>query len=165
MIQESKRAKNTDYSVDIGEGVMQHLTFNPSKNFAEGNLVLFGITVRQQGRRLIIITKIYEEERREEIVGKLGIMVKVMMDMTFNDHTGVDRAHIVDQKDILSQISKHKMTADKLAKNVTQEQDVTVETIDLITGEMVPVEFSMKLLKIEKTEMKDKKTNDDNIQK
>lgn len=166
MVQDSKYAKNADYSVDIGEGVMQHLTFNPSKNFAEGNLVLFGITVRQQGRKLIIITKIYEEERREEIIGKLEIMVKVMMDMTFNDRTGVDVVHIVDQKDILTQISKHKMTADKLAKNVTQEQDVTVETIDLITGEMVPVEFSMKLLKIEKAEIDNKKVNNEkNVKK
>lgn len=162
MKQESKYAKNADHSKDIGNGVIQHLTFNPSKNFAEGNLVLFGITVRQQGRKLIIITKIYEEERRDEIVGKMGIMVKVMMELTANGNSGVDRAHIVDQKDILEQISKHKITADKLASGIVkdqdlkQEQDITVETVDLITGEMVPVEFSMKLLRIEKEKV-DKK--------
>ena len=154
MTQDSKYAKNTDYSSDIGGGTLQHLTFNPSKNFAEENVVLFGITVRQQGRKLIIITKIYEEERREEIVEKLGIMVKVMMSIVSHDQSGVYRAHIVDQKDILAQISKHKMAAEKLAENTTQEQDVTVETPDLITGEMVPVEFSMKLLRIEKRENK-----------
>ena len=149
MVQDPKCTKNADYSTDIG-GTFQYLTFNPSKNFAEENVVLFGITVRQQGRKLIIITKIYEEERREEIVEKLGIMVKVMMDIVPSVRSGVYMAHIVDQKDILVQISKHKMTTDKLAENIAQEQDITVETIDLITGEMVPVEFSMKLLKIEK---------------
>jgi hypothetical protein len=153
VVQDPKCTKNADYSTDIG-GTFQHLTFNPSKNFAEENVVLFGITVRQQGRKLIIITKIYEEERREEIVEKLGIMVKVMMDIVPSARSKVDMAHIVDQKDILVQISKHKMTADKLAENIAQEQDITVETIDLITGEMVPVEFSMKLLKIEKRENK-----------
>ena len=157
MAQESKYAKNADYSIDIGGGVIQHLTFNPSKNFTEGNVVLFGITARQQGRKLIIITKIYEEEKREEIVDKLGIMVDVMMNLMSHDQNMIDSVHIVDQKDILTQISKYKMTADKLAENVAQEQDVTVETIDLITGEMVPVEFSMKLLKIEKAETNNEK--------
>lgn len=154
MVQDSKYGKNADYNSDIGGGTFQHLSFNPSKNFAEENVVLFGITVRQQGRRLIIITKIYEDERREEIIEKLGIMVKVMMDIVPTTRSGVDVAHIVDQKDILVQISKCKMTADKLAENIAQEQDITVETLDLVTGEMVPVEFSMKLLKMGKRENK-----------
>ena len=153
-MQDSKYLKNADYSTDIGGGTIQHLTFEPSKNFAEGNVVLFGITVRQQGRRLIIITKIYEEERRDEIVEKLGIMVKVMMGIVSSSRGGVDRAYIVDQKDILAQISKNKMATDKLAENIKQEQDIVVETLDLITGEMVPIEFSMKLLRIEKTKSK-----------
>lgn len=157
MVQESEYAKNADYSADIGGGVVQHLTFNPSKDFVEGNVVLFGITVGQQGRKLIIITKIYEEEKREEIVNKLGIMVNVMMNLMPHNQNIIDGAHIVDQKDILAQISKHKMTVDKLSENITQEQDITVETIDLVTGEMVPVEFSMKLLKIEKVETNDEK--------
>jgi hypothetical protein len=138
-----------DYSTDVGEGTVQYLTFNPSKNFVEGNVVLFGITVRQQGRKLIVITKIYEEERREEIVRKMGIMVRVMMDVVPHGHNGIYETYIVDQKDIIDQISKYKMTVDKFDENILQEQDVIVETIDLITGEMVPVEFSMKLLKIE----------------
>jgi hypothetical protein len=154
VVQDSKYLKNADYRTDIGGRNIQHLTFEPSKNFAEGNVVLFGITVRQQGRRLIIITKIYEEERRDEIVEKLGIMVKVMMGIIPSSRSGVDRANIVDQKDILAQISKNKMAADKLAENIAQEQDIMVETLDLITGEMVPIEFSMKLLRIEKTKSK-----------
>lgn len=167
MAQDSKYAKNADYSTDIGKGAVQHLTFNPSKNFAEGNLVLFGITVRQQGRKLIIITKIYEEERRDEILDKMRIMVKVMMNFIFKDRHLVDNAHIVDQKDILEQISKHKMTADKLAlgmfqdEDIKQDQDIIVETIDLITGEMVPVEFSMKLLKVDKVETNNEKMNEE----
>ena len=150
MVKESEGTKNTDFSTDMAGGLVQHLTFNPSKNFAEENVVLFGITVRQQGRRLIIITKIYEDERREEIVNKLGVMVKVMMDLVPKVQDIIDSAHLVDQKDILAQISKRKISANKLIENIEQEQDIIVETIDLITGEMVPVEFSMKLVKIEK---------------
>lgn len=153
MVQDSDYKKSVDYSTDIGK-ITQHLTFNPSKNFAEGNVILFGFTVRPQGRRLIIITKIYEEERREEIVKKLGIMTKVMMRIVPSSRSGVDKAHIVDQKDIIAQISKNKIPIDKFSENMEKEQDIIIETIDLITGEMVPVEFSMKLLKIEKRENK-----------
>lgn len=151
MEQNSKHIKDIDYRVNIGKGITQNIIFNPSKNFAEENVILFGITVRQQGEKLIIITKIYEEERRDEIVQKLGIMVAVMMKI-YQNRNIIDAAHIVDQKDILEQISKRRITMNDLTENMTQEQDITVETLDLITGEMVPIEFSMKLLKIEKIE-------------
>jgi hypothetical protein len=157
VIEDSKYAKSADCSSD-DIGSLQHLTFNPSKNFAEGNVVLFGITVRQQGRKLIIVTKIYEEERRKEIVEKLGIMVKVMMGIVPISRSGVDYAHVVDQKDILVQISKYKMIVDKSSGNMAQEQDIVIETLDLITGEIVPVEFSMKLLRVEKKEKPKRKS-------
>jgi hypothetical protein len=142
----AKHKKDVDCGTDIGRTI--HLTFNPSKNFAEENVILFGITIVPQRRKLIIITKIYEEDRRDEIVNKLGIMANVMMMTIPSSRTGVDNIHIVDQKDILIQISKNNV--DKFSGSIYKEQDLIVETIDLITGEMVPVEFSMKLLKIEK---------------
>lgn len=141
---------NADHSVDIGNGIIQNLKFFPSQDFTdeEGDVKLFGISVRQQGRKLIIMMKIYEEGRRKEIIDKSGIMAKIMLMAIGNDE--IDKIHVVDSKDILDQISKHKIDANKLTKFEKQEQDITVEVIDLITGEMVPVEFSMGLLKIDK---------------
>lgn len=145
---------DADLSVDIGggivqQGVIQHLTFNPSKEFGddEGEK-LFGITVRQQGRKLIIITKIYNEKRRKEIIDKFRILIKLMI-TTMGDKE-IDKIHIVDAKDMLDQMSKYKITAEKFDKYMKQKQDITVEIIDLITGEYVPVEFSVGKVIIDK---------------
>ena len=147
--------KNADKDVSIGDGIIQHLTFNPSKDFADGNVRLFGISVKQQGRKLIIIMKIYDEERREEIIRKSEMMTKMMI--TLVGKRDIDTIHIVDSKDVLDQLSKYRMTADKFAEDIEQEKDVTIETIDLITGEMVSVVFGMKLVNIDKGA--DKKTS------
>ena len=140
--------KNADKDVYIGDGIIQHLTFTPSKDFADGDVRLFGITVKQQGRKLIIIMKIYEEGRREEIILKSAMMTKMMMALV--GKRDVDTIHVVDSKDVLDQLSKYRMTADKFGEDIEQEKDITIETIDLITGEMIPVEFSTKLVNIDK---------------
>ena len=139
--------KNADKNIDIGNGIIQHLTFNASKDFSDGDSKLFGITVKQQGRRLIIIMKIYEEGRREEIIHKSGIMAKMMIMLVGKND--IDKVHIVDSKDVLDQISKYKITGDEFVKDVEKKQDIAVEVIDLITGEIVPVEFTMGLVSIE----------------
>lgn len=146
----TEQMKSADHSVNIGNGVVQHLKFIPSKDFTDegGDVKLFGITVKQQGRKLIIIMKIYEEGRRKEIIGKSEIMTKIMTSVI--GHHDIDKIHVVDSKDVLEQMSKHKIDGSKFTKDEKQEQDITVETIDLITGEMVPVEFTMGLKKIDK---------------
>lgn len=139
---------NADQSMDIGEGIIQHLIFNPSIEFVDKGKKLFGITVRQQGRKLVIITKIYDDKRRKEVIDNLGIMSKIMMMTEGNGR--IDKIHIVDSKDILDQLSKHKITADKFGKDMKQKRDIIIETIDLVTGEYVPVEFSVGIMKVEK---------------
>lgn len=144
-----EQIKNADHSVNIGNGVIQHLKFTPSKEFAdEEGVKLFGITVKQQGRKLIIIMKIYDEGRRKEIIDKSNMMTKIMSSVI--EHDDIDKIHIVDSKDILDQISKHKIDGSKFAKDEKQKLDITIETIDLITGEMVSIEFAMGLVRIDK---------------
>lgn len=144
--------KNADHSVNIGNGTVQHLKFIPSKDFTdEEGVKLFGITVKQQGRKLIIIMKIYEEGRRKEIICKSEMMTKIMTSVI--GHNDIDKIHIVDSKDVLDQMSKHKIDESKFAKEEKKEQDIIVETIDLITGEMVPVEFTMRLKRIDENKL------------
>lgn len=140
---------NVDHSVDMGNGAIQHLKFIPSKDFADGDTKLFGITVRQQGRKLIIIIKIYEERRRKEIIYKSSVMARTIMVM---GHKDIDKIHIVDSKDILDQMSKYKIDPDRFSRYEDQKKDVTIETIDLITGEMIPVEFTMGMIRMDKYE-------------
>lgn len=153
MEQSSKYTESVDFSASIGDGSVQCLTFNPSKNFSEGNTTLFGITARQQGRNLVIVTKIYKEKRRHEIIGKMGIVTNVIIGLMSNSRNKLDKVYVVDQKDVLEQISKHKMIDKKLVESVTltdftKEKCVTIDVIDIVTGEMVPIGLSVKLLKI-----------------
>jgi|SRR3972149_1835575 len=129
-----------DQSVKIGEGIVQHLTFHPTREFTDGNIKLFGITVKQQRRKLIIIIKIYEESKRNEIIDKSRMMTEMMKFMVKNE---IDVIHVVDSKDILDQISKYKLTVDKIEKDICRS-NVIIETMDIITGEFVSVEFNVR---------------------
>ncbi len=130
--------------------VVQQLKFNPSQDFFYKDVRVFGVTVRQQGRKLIIIMKIYDEDRRKEIISKSEEMINVLL--AYVGHDDIDNVHIVDSKDVLDQISKYKTDDSKFIKD--QEQDIIIETIDIITGEMIPVEFIMGLVKMDKNKNK-----------
>lgn len=136
--------KNADQNVDIGNGVIQHLKFIPTKDFYEGDIKLFGVKVRQQGRKLIIIIKFYDDGRRKEIISKAGIMVR-MMQQTIG-HDDIDVIHLIDSKDVLEQMSKYKIDENTFSND--EKIDISIETIDLITGEMVIVDFSMGLMRV-----------------
>lgn len=127
--------------IDMEEEAIKNLVFNPSRDIFEGNVRLFGFTIRQQGPKLIIIIKIYEESRRKEILDKIAIMVGIMINSV--KYRGIDIIYVVDSKDILDQIARYKIDHSKFGEDLMQKQDVTIETVDIITGEYVPVEFSL----------------------
>lgn len=142
-----KHMKSSDLDVDIGNGVMQHLKFIPTQDFYDRDVKLFGVKVRKQERKLIVILKIYTEDRREEIISKSGEMSR-MVCKAIGDKD-IDKIHIVDAKDVLEQMSKYKITGKSFPKDEGQKITVVVEVIDLITGEIVPVEFNMGFMKID----------------
>jgi len=142
-----KHMKSSDLDVDIGNGIMQHLKFIPTQDFYDRDVKLFGVKVRKQERKLIVILKIYAYDRREEIISKSGEMAW-MVNKAIGDKD-IDKIHIVDAKDVLEQMSKYKITGKSFPKDETQKITVVVEVIDLITGEMVPVEFNMGFMKLD----------------
>ncbi len=141
-----KHMKSSDLDVDIGNGIMQNLKFIPTQDFYDRDVKLFGAKVRKQGKKLIVMLKIYAEDRREEIISKSGEMTRIVS-KAIGD-TNIDKIHIVDAKDVLEQMSKYKVTRQYFAKDEEQKITIVVEVIDLVTGEMVPVEFNMAYMKI-----------------
>ncbi len=142
-----KHMKNSDLDVDIGNGIMQHLKFIPTKDFYDRDVKLFGVKVRKQNRKLIVILKIYADDRREEIISKSGEMTRMVSNAVGDKD--IDTIHIVDAKDVLEQMSKYKITGKSFPIDENQKITVVVEVIDLITGEMIPVEFNMGFMKID----------------
>lgn len=94
------------------DGYASDLQFNPSKVvFDKDNNKLFGFIVRQQGRKLIVITEIYIESRRDEIISKTKLMAIVAEKVMKTQ--GIDRVCVVDVKDINEQLIKHNIDPKK----------------------------------------------------
>lgn len=144
-----EQMKSSDLDVDIGDGIIQHLKFVPIKDFYDGDEKFFGIKIKQQGRRLIIILKIYNEKRRNEIISNSSMVIRMLLKIDTKIGNEVDSIHLVDSIDLLKQLSQYKIQSGSFLKERSQKIDVTIELMDLITGEMVPVEFSLRLMNVE----------------
>lgn len=130
------------------------MQFNPSKEVCDkDNNRLFGFVVRQQGRKLVMITEIYNESRRDEIVSKTKIMAA--MAEKIMKRQGIDRICVVDIKDVNQQLVKHNIDPKKF--DIEKKQDVTVEVVDLVRGGFVPVDFTMGVMSVDNGIVKDGK--------
>lgn len=139
--------KCSDLDVDIGNGIIQHLKFLPTKDFYDGDTKLFGVKVKKNGRKLIVIIKIYEESRRKEILEKSHEMANIVISGLGLEE--IDKIHIVDAIDVLDQMSKYKITGNSIVKSGKQKLEIPIEVVDIITGEMVPMEFNIELMKVD----------------
>lgn len=128
------------------DGYASDLQFNPSKVVCDkDNNKLFGFIVRQQGRKLIVITEIYIESRRDEIISKTKTMAIIAEKVV--KPQGIDRVCVVDVKDINEQLIKHNIDPKKF--DIEKKQDVTVEVEDWVRGGFIPVDFTMGIMKVE----------------
>ncbi len=139
--------KSSDLDVDIGDGIVQHLKFLPTKDFYDRDTKLFGVKVKKNGRKLIVIIKIYEESRRKEILEKSGEMASIVVSGLGLKE--IDKIHIVDAIDVLEQMSKYKITGNSIIESGKQKLEIPIEVVDLITGEIVPMEFNIELMKVD----------------
>lgn len=128
------------------------MRFNPSKEvYDNDNNRLFGFIVRQQERKLVMITEIYDEYRRDEIVSKTKIMATIAENVMKKQ--GIDRVCIVDIKDINQQLVKYNIDPKKF--DIDKKQDVTVEVIDWVRGGFVTVDFTMDVVNADNGIVKD----------
>lgn len=119
------------------------MKFNPSKDvYDKDNKKLFGFIVRQQGRKLVMITEIYNESRKKEIVEKTKIMA-AMAEMIVKKQ-GIDRVCVVDSNDVNEQLVKYHIDPLKFDKD--KKQDVTVEVEDWVRGGFISVDFTMGII-------------------
>lgn len=133
------------------------MLFSPKKDFMdEDGKDLFGISVNQQGPRLLIFIKIYQENRREEIIDKTKIMARVAEEMLASQD--IQRVCIIDSKDVVEQLSKRQMLESELieVEKGDKKFGITIEVLDLVRRDFVPVEYSMAAMRIDKNSMPDK---------
>ena len=142
-----KHMKNSDLDVDIGNGVMQHLKFIPTQDFYDRDVKLFGVKVKKTGEKTNSNFKDIYRRQKKEIISKSGEMSRMVCKAVGDKD--IDKIHIVDAKDVLEQMSKYKITGKSFPKDDGQKITVVVEVINLITGEIVPVEFNMGFMKID----------------
>ena len=136
------------------DGYVSDLQFNPSKVVGDkDNNKLFGFIVRQQGRNLIVITEIYIESRRDEIISKTKLMATITEKVV--KEQGIDRVCVVDIKDVNDQLIKHNIDPKKF--DIEKKQDVTVEVEDWVRGGFVTVDFTMGIMKVENGIVKEEK--------
>lgn len=136
------------------DGNISDMIFNPSKEvYDNDNNRLFGFIVRQQGPKLVMITKIYNESRRDEIVSKSKLMATIAEKVMKKQ--GIDRVCVVDIKDINQQLAKHNIDPKKF--DIEKKQDVTVYVEDWVRGGFVPVDFTMGVMNADNEIVKDGK--------
>ncbi len=120
------------------------MQFNASKEvYDKDNNKLFGFIIRQQGSKLIMITEIYDESRRKEIIDKTKTMA-FLAEKIVKDHD-IDRVCVVDAREVTEQLGRHKIDPEKFYPE--KIQDVIIEVEDWVRGGFVSVDFTMKLVK------------------
>lgn len=121
--------------------------FSPSKDMVDENgEKLFGFTVSQQGPKLIMSIKIHQEKRRDEIIGKIKVMAIVAEELM--SRQGIKRVCVVDSNEVLDQLSKYQIGEEELFKMSDEEKatDVTIEAIDIIRGDLISIEYAMRVM-------------------
>ena len=122
------------------DGNISDMHFNPSREvYDKDHKKLFGFIACQQGRKLIMITEIYVESRKKEIIEKTKMMA-VITEMVVKKQ-GVDRVCVVDSKDVNEQLARYNIDPLKLDKD--KKQDVIIEVEDWVRGGFVSVDFTM----------------------
>lgn len=135
-------------------GYVSDMRFNPSKEVRDkDNNRLFGFIVRQQGPNLFMITEIYNESRRYEIVSKTKLMAAIAEKVMKKQ--GIDRVCFVDIKDVSQQLAKYNIDPKKF--DFEKKQDVIVEVEDWVRGEFISVDFTMDMMKADNEIVKDGK--------
>jgi hypothetical protein len=120
------------------DGHISDMRFNPSKEvYDNDNNRLFGFIVRRQGPKLVMITEIYNESRRYEIVSKTKLMAAIAEKVMKKQ--GIDRVCVVDIKDVNQQLVKHNIDPKKF--DIERKQDVIVEVEDWVRGGFIPVDL------------------------
>lgn len=136
------------------DGHVPDMRFNPSREVCDkDNNRLFGFIVRQHGRKLVMITKIYNGSKRDEIVSNTKIMAA--MAEKIMKKQGIDRVCVVDIKDVDQQLVKHNIDPKKF--DIEKKQDVTVEVEDWVRGGFIHVDFTMGAMKADNENVKDGK--------
>ena len=120
------------------DGYISDMHLNHSRDvYDKDNKKLFGFIVRQQGRKLVMITDTYDESRKKEIIEKTKMMANIAE--TIIRKQGIDRVCVVDSKEVNEQLAKYHI--DPLSKD--KKQDVIIEVEDWVRGGFVSVDFTM----------------------
>ncbi len=90
----------------------------------------FGFKISSKYPFIIVHLEIYDENRRKEIIDTFKRLTEYLLEE--NKKKGIKRVFLVDAKDIKKQLTSSE-------NNISNRKNFVVETIDLLTGEFVPL--------------------------
>ena len=90
----------------------------------------FGFKISSKHPFIIVHLEIYDENRRKEIIDIFKRLTEYLLEE--NKEKGIKRVFLVDTKDIKKQLA---LSDD----NIRNRKNFVVETLDLLTGEFVPL--------------------------
>lgn len=102
---------------------------------------LFGFTAKPQGPNLMIMIDIYDEEKREEAINRFRESCEQLIEGYIKEGVFIKRVCLIDSNQIIPELNKCTVIRDE--NNVVIKQDVTIDMVDLITGDLIPFEMTI----------------------
>lgn len=102
---------------------------------------LFGFTAKPQGSNLMIMIDIYDEEKREETINRFRESCDELIEGYAKEGIFIKRVCLIDSNQIIPELNECTVIRDE--NNVVIRQDIAIDMIDLITGDLVPFEMTI----------------------
>ena len=102
---------------------------------------LFGFTAKPQGSNLMIMIDIYDEENREETINRFRESCDELIEGYAKEGIFIKRVCLIDSNKIIPELNECTVIRDE--NNVVIKQDIVIDMIDLITGDLVPFEMTI----------------------
>lgn len=102
---------------------------------------LFGFTAKPQGSNLMIMIDIYDEEKREETINRFRESCDELIEGYAKEGIFIKRVCLIDSNQIIPELNECTVIRDE--SNVVIKQDIAIDMVDLITGDLVPFEMTI----------------------
>lgn len=102
---------------------------------------LFGFNVKPQDTNLMIMIDIYDEGKREETINRFRESCDEIIEGYVDEGVYIERVCLIDSNQIIPELKKCTVVRDE--NDIVIKQDVTLDMVDLITGDLVSFEMTI----------------------
>lgn len=102
---------------------------------------LFGFAAKPQGPNLMIMIDIYDKEKREDTINRFREYCDELIEGYAKEGIFIKIVCLIDSDQIIPELKKCTVIRDE--NDVVIKHDVTIDMVDLITGDLVPFEMTI----------------------